>query len=139
MAGFVQNGVMAPGGIEAETEQALKNLTAVVEAGGSTMENVLKVRRLGAGRSTAQWRGAAAGGPRPVGSRASEWADCTAVLTFVASCLSLSSDDRVPDDHGQLRQGQRGLRQVLHQEPAGALLLRSVGREGGRSDRAGGC
>lgn len=31
-------------GIEGQTEQALKNLSAVVEAGGSTMDNVLKVR-----------------------------------------------------------------------------------------------
>lgn len=33
---------MVSGGVEAECEQALKNLAAVLEAGGSTLENVLK-------------------------------------------------------------------------------------------------
>ena len=35
---------MVSGGVEAECEQALKNLSAVLEAGGSTLDNVLKVR-----------------------------------------------------------------------------------------------
>lgn len=36
------SGAMVEGGIEAETRQALKNLKAVLEAGGSSLEQVLK-------------------------------------------------------------------------------------------------
>lgn len=36
------NGQMVSGGVEAECEQALKNLSAVLEAGGSSLEHVLK-------------------------------------------------------------------------------------------------
>lgn len=38
-----QSGVLVSGGVGPETERALENLKAVVEAGGSSMENVLKV------------------------------------------------------------------------------------------------
>ncbi|MDP8228224.1 MAG: RidA family protein [Candidatus Electryoneaceae bacterium] len=38
-----QTGEFVEGGVAAETERALENLKAVVEAGGSSMENVLKV------------------------------------------------------------------------------------------------
>lgn len=48
---LLQQGVMAEG-IEGQTEQALKNLSAVVEAGGSTMDNVLKVRSSSSGAGT---------------------------------------------------------------------------------------
>jgi 2-iminobutanoate/2-iminopropanoate deaminase len=37
-----QTGELAPGGIEAETRQALTNLKHVLEAAGSSLENVLK-------------------------------------------------------------------------------------------------
>ena len=40
-----KSGNLVSGGVEAECEQVLKNLQAVVEAGGSSMENVLKVRQ----------------------------------------------------------------------------------------------
>ena len=40
--GMDKSGAMVSGGVEAECEQALKNLAAVLEAGGSTLENVLK-------------------------------------------------------------------------------------------------
>lgn len=36
------NGEFVPGGIEAETRQALKNLQAVLEAAGSSLEQVVK-------------------------------------------------------------------------------------------------
>ena len=35
-------GAFAEGGIEAQTEQALKNLTAIAEAAGCTLDNVVK-------------------------------------------------------------------------------------------------
>jgi enamine deaminase RidA (YjgF/YER057c/UK114 family) len=38
-----QSGVVVEGGVEAQTEQALTNLSAVLEAGGSSLANVLKV------------------------------------------------------------------------------------------------
>ena len=37
-----QTGELAPGGIEAETHQSLKNLAAILEAAGSSMSMVLK-------------------------------------------------------------------------------------------------
>ena len=37
-----QSGKMVPGGVEAETRQALTNLKSVLEAAGSSLENVLK-------------------------------------------------------------------------------------------------
>jgi len=37
-----KTGQMAPGGVAAEAEQALKNLTAILEAAGSSMSHVLK-------------------------------------------------------------------------------------------------
>jgi 2-iminobutanoate/2-iminopropanoate deaminase len=37
-----QNGEFVPGGIEAETRQALLNLKAVLEAAGSSLESVVK-------------------------------------------------------------------------------------------------
>lgn len=37
-----QTGALATGGVEAQTDTALKNLKAIVEAGGSCMEDVLK-------------------------------------------------------------------------------------------------
>ncbi len=36
------SGALVEGGVEAETRQALKNLTAVLEAGGSALQHVLK-------------------------------------------------------------------------------------------------
>lgn len=37
-----QTGELVPGGVEAETDRALRNIEAIVEAGGSCMEQVLK-------------------------------------------------------------------------------------------------
>ena len=37
-----QNGELAPGGVEAETRQSLKNIAAILEAAGSSMGQVLK-------------------------------------------------------------------------------------------------
>lgn len=37
-----ENGLLVEGGIEAQTEQVCKNLKAVLEASGSSIENVLK-------------------------------------------------------------------------------------------------
>ena len=37
-----QTGELAPGGVEAETRQSLKNLSAILEAAGSSMSLVLK-------------------------------------------------------------------------------------------------
>ena len=37
-----QNGELAPGGVEAETRQSLKNIAAILEAAGSSMGHVLK-------------------------------------------------------------------------------------------------
>ncbi len=37
-----QSGNLVPGGVEAETKQALKNLQTILEAGGSSMDHVLK-------------------------------------------------------------------------------------------------
>ena len=37
-----ENGEFVPGGIEAETRQALKNLSAVLEAAGTSLANVVK-------------------------------------------------------------------------------------------------
>ena len=37
-----ETGALVPGGIEAETEQALRNLSAVLKAAGSSLERVVK-------------------------------------------------------------------------------------------------
>jgi len=37
-----ETGELVPGGIEAETRQALKNLDSVLEAGGASLESVVK-------------------------------------------------------------------------------------------------
>jgi 2-iminobutanoate/2-iminopropanoate deaminase len=37
-----QTGELAPGGVEAETRQSLKNVAAILEAAGSSMSQVLK-------------------------------------------------------------------------------------------------
>jgi 2-iminobutanoate/2-iminopropanoate deaminase len=37
-----QSGNLVPGGVKAETKQALKNLRAILEEGGSSMDHVLK-------------------------------------------------------------------------------------------------
>ncbi len=37
-----QSGVMASGGIEAETRQALTNLSRILKSGGSSLQNVVK-------------------------------------------------------------------------------------------------
>jgi len=39
----VKTGALAPGGIKPETEQALQNLGAILDAAGSSFENVVKV------------------------------------------------------------------------------------------------
>ncbi len=40
--GPIPDGGLVPGGIEAETRQALKNLSAVLEAAGTSLANVVK-------------------------------------------------------------------------------------------------
>jgi len=47
----VATGKLAPGGIAAETRQVCENLKAVLEAGGSSLEKVVKV-------TSALWAGA---------------------------------------------------------------------------------
>lgn len=43
MLGRTPDGQLVPGGMEAEARQALKNLAVVVEAGGGTLADVLRV------------------------------------------------------------------------------------------------
>lgn len=98
----LQQGVMAEG-IDGQTEQALKNLSAVVEAGGSTMDNVLKVLIRAASAPLAMTSAAglqAASRARQQGVRASADHDSVGWRAVCNCALRLLADDRVPVDHG---------------------------------------